>query len=89
MIEQVFDDRTKQLGVDAAERTVGDEVDHFAQRRVLTVMIARTIATRLHLSDFGGSEAEEEEILRADFLADFDVRTVQRTDGERSLPCRR
>ena len=89
VIEQVFGDRAEQLGVAAAKRAAGDEIDHFAQGRVLLVMIARAIPTPLHLSDFGGGEAEEEEILRADFLADFDVRTVQRTDGERSLPCRR
>ena len=85
VIEQVFNDRTEQLGVAAAERTAGDEVDHFAQRRVLIVIIARAIATGLHLSDFRGREAEEEEILRADFLADFDVRTVERADGERPV----
>src|SRR5690349_13471819 len=48
-------------------------------------MIARSISTPLHLSDFGGGEAEEEEIVRADFLADFDVRTVERADGERPV----
>jgi hypothetical protein len=53
----------EQLGIAAAERAAGDEIDHFAQRRVLLVMIARAIPTHLHLSDFGGGEAEEEEIL--------------------------
>lgn len=54
MIEQVFGDRTEQLGIAAAERAAGDEIDHFAQRRVLLVMIARSISTPLRLSDFGG-----------------------------------
>jgi hypothetical protein len=85
VIEQVFDDRTEQLDVAAAKPAAGDEVDRFAQRRVLIVMVAREIATRFHLSDFRGGEAEEEEILRADFLADFDVRTIERTDGERPV----
>ncbi len=41
MIDQVFDDRTEQFGIAAAERAAGDEVDHFAQLRVLLVMTAR------------------------------------------------
>ena len=52
---------------------------------VLLVVIARPVAARFHLGDFGGGEAEEEEILRADFLADFDVRAVERADGERAV----
>ena len=49
------------------------------------VVIARPIAARFHLRDFGGGEAEEEEILRADFLADLDIRAVERADGERAV----
>ena len=52
---------------------------------VLLVVIARAIAARFHLRDLGGGEAEEEEILRADFLADFDIRAVERADGERAV----
>ena len=85
VIEQVFDDRTEHLGIAAAERAIDDEVDHFAQRRVLLIMIARAIPTHLHLCHFGGGEAEEEEILRADFLTDFDIRTVEGADGKRPV----
>ena len=46
VIEQILDDRAEELGVAAAERAAGDEVDDFAQRRVLLVMIARPIAAR-------------------------------------------
>jgi hypothetical protein len=49
------------------------------------VIIARTIAARLHLRDLVSSEPKKEEILRADFLTDFHVRSVERANGQRAI----
>src|SRR4029079_5872645 len=38
-----------------------------------------------HVRDLAGGEAEEKEILRADFLANFYIRAVERSDGERAI----
>ena len=85
MIEEIFDDRAEQLDVAAANCATRNEVDDFAQRGILFVVIARTIAARLHLRDLGGGQAKEEEVLCADFLADFDIRAVERANGERAV----
>ena len=60
VIEEILDDRAEQLDITAAEGAAGDEVDDFAQRCILLVIIARTIPIRLHLRDLGGGEPEEE-----------------------------
>ena len=50
VIEEILDDRAEEFGVAVAERAAGDEVDDFAQRLVLLVVIARAIAARFHLA---------------------------------------
>src|SRR6266536_5301419 len=85
MIEEIFDDRTKQLGVAAGKRAGRHEIDDFAQRLVLIVMVAWAVTARVQLRDLHRGEAEEEKILRANFLADFDVRAVERSNGERAV----
>ena len=35
--------------------------------------------------DLGGRQAEDEDVLRADMLADLDIGAVERADGERAV----
>ena len=63
----------------------GDEINDFAQAFVLIVVISRLITACPQLRHFGRSQAEEEEILRTDFLANLDIRPVERPDGERAI----
>jgi putative transport protein len=67
VIEQVFDDRTEQLSIAAAERAAGDESITFAQRRVLIVMTARgSINLR---ASFG--QRSDEDLVLADSALTF------------------
>ena len=63
----------------------GDLVDDFLQDRIAVVVVARVVAAALELHDLLDGEAEEEEVFSADFFADFDVGSVERADGERTV----
>ena len=52
---------------------------------MLFVMIQRPITPGFELLDLLGCKAEEEEVFRADFLADFHIGAVEGADGERAI----
>jgi len=85
VMQQVADQPQELLAVAAGKITVADQVDHFAQLRLAVVELQRLIAggaTRLHL---GRRQAEQEEVLRPDFLADLDVGAVHGAYGQRAI----
>ena len=61
-----------------------DQVEHGLQLGILLVVVARPVAP-LQLRYLWRGEAEEEEVVRADLVADLDVRPIQGADGERAV----
>jgi len=80
--EPVGDEGGVGVAVTVGEGAVGDHVDGGLQAGVGLVVLGRRVAIFVELVDLVDGHAEEEEVLGADTLTDFDVRTVQRTDGE-------
>src|SRR4030095_2469871 len=85
MVEEVFNDRSKQFGVAAGKRAARDKINYFAQANVLRVVIARAITARFQLCDLLCSQTEEEKVLGADFLANLDICAVERADCKRTV----
>ena len=67
------------------ELAAGERVDDLAQLRVGLVQGARIVALGFFLFDLLRGEAEEEEVLGADFFANLDVGAVESADGERAV----
>ena len=75
----------EQIRTVGAEEAGTDEVDNATQIVVLLVEITRTVALGEQVGDFFDGEAEDEDVLVADFFLHFHVGTVERTDGERAV----
>ena len=82
MVEQGVHQGPEQVRITLAKEAGGDLVQGFFEFRVRLVIIARAIAARAQVSHFGGREPEEEEVVGADLVPDFDVRAVQGADGK-------
>ena len=83
--EELFGDVLEQVRTVGAEEAGTDEVDNAAQVVVLLVEVARTVALGEQVGDFFDGEAEDEDVLVADFFLHFHVGAVKRTDGERAV----
>ena len=75
----------EELAIAVREEPGTDEVDRLAQLGIRFVDAARRVALGLPSFDLVGRQAEQEEILVADRVADLDVGTVQRPDGQRPV----
>jgi len=85
VIEQVIDHRPEDVAIPLGEETGVDQVDHFTQVRVRFVVGAGSVTQAPDFLDLGGSHSEQEEVLVADLLANFDVGAVERADGQRAV----
>src|SRR4029453_8800193 len=82
--EERLHEGPEQLAVAVRKLSGVDEVDRLVQLRVVLVDGARAMAGGFCRRDLGSGQTEQEEVLRADGLADFDIGAVQRSDGQRA-----
>ena len=75
--EQLGDDGSEDVLVAAGEMAGDDAVDDAIGPRV--------VAFGQQLHDLFGAQSEDEDVLRADFVANLDVRAVERADGQRTV----
>src|SRR5579862_7520444 len=80
-IEQLVEKRPEEAAITMRELAGTDSVDDFAQEGVGFVDGSGVVAFGNSGLDLIGGEAEEEEVLVADGVADFYVGTVEGSDG--------
>ena len=76
MAEQRLDDRAEAVGLVGREEAAADLVDRLAQRRIAAITLMRVVAGGAELLDLAGAEAEDEDVVGADAVADLDVGAV-------------
>ena len=79
-------DRREPIGIVAARTSpVGDRYPPLRPDAVMLDRHGAREAAPLPLRHLLGGQAEDEDILGADMLADLDIGAVQRADGERAV----
>src|ERR1700679_3351606 len=84
-MEQVRNQRSKQLAVSIAEAAVAQPVQYFAQQRIPIIDLVWAIAVGLHLLDLFRRQPKEEEVLFPNFLPNLDIRAIHRANGESAV----
>ena len=84
-MDQVVDQWTKHFGIPSREVSCTDELQCSTQFVIARDVITRAIACALYTFRFVSREAEQEEIVCPGLLAYLDIRSVQRTYGERAI----
>ena len=67
------------------EEVRAQPVDHCLQFPVAVVVVVRVVATGTQRFNLFHGQAEDEDVVVTDFLTDFDVGTIQGTDGHRAV----
>ena len=85
MVDEVGHQWGANLGVTAGEAAVCDRGDGSRQFGIADDIVAGPIPLGQQVPDFLHGEAEQEEVLRAGFLAHLDVGPVEGADGQRPI----
>src|SRR3954451_25267881 len=83
--EKFRHDRAEEVLVSSGEMSGRDRVDHTADSAVRAEVVLRAVAgfeERRHLL---GAQTEDEDVLLAYFVADLDLRAVERADRQRAI----
>ena len=80
--EQIINEGAKEVCVTAGRGSGGDEVQYLAKDRILLVKIPRPITAGLEVPGLVSGQSEQEEVVGADLITDFDVCAVQSSDGQ-------
>src|SRR6185369_1321560 len=81
-VKKVVHEGTEQVPVAVGKCSCRDLINCLPEMGVSFVAVSRVITAGLEICSLCCVEPEEEEILLSDFLADFDVGTVQCADGK-------
>jgi hypothetical protein len=75
--EKLRDDRAEDVFVAAREMSRGGGVDDAIRSRMVP------LSQKLH--DFVGAQTEDEDVLRPDFIANLDIRSIESADRQRAI----
>ena len=78
VVAQALHDRLEAIDLAQAEEAADDQIEHLGERGAARDERARVVAGGPQGGHLGGGEAEQEEVLRADRVADLDVGAVER-----------
>jgi len=67
------------------KKPAADQLDGTREIRVRTAPVRRPVAARAQRIDLGRGEAEQEKVLGAHFVAQLDIRAVERADRQRAI----
>jgi len=79
-VQQAVEKRTEEILVAPCEGARSDEVKHFPQGGIFLGDFLRTVSAELQFPDLFHRQPKQEEVLCADFLADFHA--VEGTNGD-------
>ena len=82
---QILDERLEQLTITPGEGAGRNQLERLLELRVALELACRPVALLSEALGLLHRESKQKEVLCARFLADLDVRTVERADGERTV----
>ena len=84
-VEQPVDQRTMSMRIARRKCSTTDCIENRREHRVGAVDRSRIVAPRSPGADLRLVEAEDEDVVRADRVADLDVRAIERADRQRAV----
>ena len=85
MIQQCIQQRLEQPGITAGKQPASYQLEYLLQLGIPLYELPGIVSLPGQVRDLLGSVAEQKEIFGTDCVPDFDIGSVQRADGQRTI----